>query len=149
MAIADVADQLLALAQADLELVIDPDVGAPGRRAGAARRRHLAAHDDRVVAFHSARHHARRRSGLVGGGVTPKRCPASASGVCGLRRSMTRWRIWLRTSRVCSSALVVSGHRGGKLCFEWLQAGLDELGGVLQKVVELCDALGQLARARC
>ena len=67
---ADVADQLLELAGADLELVTDPElvrpVDVPVLRgdAGPLARRH------RVGAVHPARDNARRRPLLVGGGLT-------------------------------------------------------------------------------
>ena len=68
----------------------DPALVRPGRRAGVARRCGPAAGGDGLAARHPARDNARRRPGLVGGGLT-----ASVVGTRGVR--------WLRRSRAGGS----------------------------------------------
>ena len=140
VAMSEVAAQLLELAGTRPDPRDGSRPGASGRRPGAPGRRVPAACRHRVAAGHPTRDDARRRPGLLGGGLR-----ASVVDVRGARgaQALTRWRIWVRTSRACSRALRGQlRDRGGQLLLERLQGRLDEVRGRLGQVVDLLEPLG-------
>ena len=136
VAISDVAEQLLALAHADLELVIDPDLVRPVDVPGAAGRRQPACRRPRGGRRPSRSRQRSPTSWPPGRRTDGERCrPGSSAGCSGSGDPLADLAPHL--AGLLEGLRGQLGDGGGELLLQRLDAGLDELRRALQQIVEL------------